>query len=212
MKFSFSKVSLTNPLHYLLAGILLFLPFSLSFLFFSLENQKIERLGERVLFVQNKLKTQDIQVKKEKKNLILIKNSKPSYLEEALSSLSFLKRERQKWKIHTSQMTPTDPIKKRKAFLEGGGNHLEFSESKKKKTSLFFESSLKQKRAVELNAEDLKSVLCLIEGVEIAPYLPKEGSPQLLITSFSLEKKYPSETGDRNYTLQMELIKREKIQ
>lgn len=210
MKLSFSKISLTNPLHYLLAGSLLFLPFAFSFLFFSLENQKIELLGERVLFVQNKLKTQDIQMTKEKRNLSLIKNSKPSYLEETLSSLSFLKRERQKWKIYTAQVNPSDATKKRTAFLEGGENHLEFSEGKKKKTPLFTESTLKQKRAVEINEEDLKSVLCLIEGVEIAPYLPKEGSPQLLVTSFSLEKKRPSETGDRNYTLQMELIKREK--
>jgi hypothetical protein len=211
MKTSFLKPSLMNPVHYLLASLFLFLPFSLSFLYFSIENQKIELLGERVLFVQNKLKTQDIQGKKEKKNLRLIKNSKPSYLEESLKSLSFLKRERQKWKIHTAQKDPTDAIKKRTAFLEGEDNHLEFSESKKKKNSFFTESILKQKRTVELNEEDLKSVLCLVEGVEIAPYLPKEGSPQLLITSFTLEKKSPSETGDRNYTLEMELIKRESI-
>ena len=162
------------------------------------------------MFVQNKLKTQDIQVNKEKKNLTLIKNAKPSSFENSLTSLSFLKRERQKWKIHTAQMHSSPAIKKRTAFLEGGENHLEFSEGKKKKTSLFTESVLKQKRAVEINEEDLKSILCLIEGVKIAPYLPKEGSPQLLITSFALEKKPPSETGDRNYTLQMELIKRDK--
>lgn len=192
-------------------GALLFVPFAASLLLFCWENAKVEELGERVLFVQNKMQTQNISKSKEKKNLTLIKTSRPSYLQESLESLPLLKRERQKWKIHTAQVAPSEKVKKRMEFLDSPLNHLEFSQGKTKKTSLFLETPLKQKRAVEINEEDLKAILCLVEGVEIGPYTPKAGAPQLLITSFSLEKKPTEETGERNYMLHMDLIKREQV-
>ena len=195
----------------LLNGGLLFLPFAASLLLFCWENNKVEELGERVLFAQNKVQTQNISKSKEKRSLSLIKSSRPSYLQESLESLPLLKRERQKWKIHTAQVAPSEKIKKRMAFLEDGSNQLAFSQGKAKKTSLFLETPLKQKGAVEINEEDLKAILCLVEGVEIGPYTPKLGAPQLLITSFSLEKKPAEETGERNYILHMDLIKREQV-
>lgn len=204
MKFSLPKKFPITPSNLTIGATLLLLPLLTSLLFFSLENQKIEENYEKLLVLQK------INKKQEEKNIFLINNSKPDYLENTLKSLSFLKNEKQKWKIFLSQIEPSPSMKEQASFLEEGGNSLEFEKGESKKGPIFIETILKQKKPVELNKDDLKSLLCLIENVSIPPYTPKIGIPQLLITSFELKKKNIFETEEKVYSLEMQLIKREK--
>ncbi len=72
----------------------------------------------------------------------------------------------------------------------------------------FARSKRRQQTPIELNEEDLKRLLCLIEGATIWPYGPKEGRPQLIIKDFTLSKKeLPSQ--EKVYVVSIQLIKRE---
>ena len=211
MKITLSKELFTSPLILSTTSLLLLLPFFFSFFIFTHQNEKIKAFEERVLFVQKQTLKKEAQIKKEEKILSQIAHSTPSYLEDCLHSMSFLATERQKWKIFISQVEPSQSMKERSIFLENGANRLEFIEGETQKNGIFVEQEVKQKSPVEINEEDLKSLLCSIEGVKIHPYEPKEGAPQILIKSFEMEKKSVEDTKEKNYSVQMQLIKRQGI-
>jgi len=68
-----------------------------------------------------------------------------------------------------------------------------------------------QQHVVEVNEEDLKRLLCLIEGTTIWPYGPKEGRPLLIIKDFKLSKKELF-SKEKVFSLSMQLIKRENLE
>ena len=150
-------------------------------------------------------------IKKEEKILSQIAHSTPSYIEDCLHSMTFLATERQKWKIFISQIEPSQSMKERSVFLENGANRLSFVEGEPQKNKLFTEQEILQKNPIEINEDDLKSLLCSIEGVKIHPHVPKEGAPQILIKSFEIEKKTIEDTKEKNYKVQMQLIKRQGV-
>jgi hypothetical protein len=85
---------------------------------------------------------------------------------------------------------------------------LVFVEEAVRSTELFREVELSQQQPVEVNEEDLKRLLCLIEGVTIWPYGPKEGRPLFIIKDFKLSKQeLPSK--EKVFLIAMQLIRRE---
>lgn len=102
-----------------------------------------------------------------------------------------------------------DTMQKRLNSLKEGKNRLLFSEEKIRSKDKMREVFEKQQHPVEINDEDLKQLLCVIEGVTIWPYGPKEGKPQLIIQDFQLSKKR-THAQDHVFVVNMNLIKREK--
>ena len=92
------------------------------------------------------------------------------------------------------QIAKSDPLFLQKAFSlkNAWQNSLEFIEKDRKKMALFEEVEVVQKNPVLLPIEDIKELLCIVEGVSIPPYIPLDGRPQILIPSFSLEKTEPA--------------------
>jgi hypothetical protein len=162
-------------------------------------------------YLQEKVEKKEILKKREEKILSQITNSHTKYLENVLGSLVFLASERKKWQLFSEQMEPTHPIRERVSFLQSQNNTLKFIQTEKRKNSLFQETEEKQQHPVEMSEEDLKSLLCYLEGAQIHPYAPKEGAPQILIKSFELEKKNIVGTAEKTYEIQTQLIKREAL-
>ena len=125
-------------------------------------------------------------------------------------SLSFLGPEQQKWKMCLAQMGSSPEIQEKYAFLEKMDNTLELTLESSKKAPLFEEKEFSQQRPIKINGDDLKNILSFIENVSIGSYHPVQQAPQVLITSFSLKKSNFSEMQEKIYTLQMQLLTRQK--
>ncbi len=195
-------------------GILLLaapVPFFIFLFHFIFGMQKLEQLeGEMHRIHQKMVFLQETQ-RKESFLLASLKNPDPHYLDKHVETLTFLLPEIKKLEAIQSEDSEDEHVAKRLQWLREGGNRLRFSEENIRANELFRETEEKQQTAIELNEEDLKKLLCLIEGTTIWPYGPKEGRPQLIIKDFKLAKKeLPSH--EKLYTVSMELIKRENLE
>jgi hypothetical protein len=172
--------------------------------------QKLNQLESEVDRIHTKaIRTQEIQ-QKENSLLTSLKNPDPHYLDKNIETLTFLLPEVKKLESLIAENPEEENILRRLQFLKNGGNRLAFSEEQIRSNDLFTEIEQKQQNPVEMNEEDLKKLLCLIEGITIWPYGPKEGRPQLIIKDFRLSKKELS-SQEKVYVVSMELIKRENL-
>lgn len=130
------------------------------------------------------------------------------YIDKHLETLTFLESEIKKMQMLISESSMDDATQKRLQFLKEGSNRLLFAEDKIRSKNKIREVSERQQHPIETNEEDLKKLLCLIEGVTIWPYGPKEGRPQLLFQDFHLSKKHV-DAQDHVFVVTMNLIKRE---
>jgi hypothetical protein len=140
-----------------------------------------------------------------------LKNPDPHYLDKHVEPLTFLLPEIKKLETIQLENPDEEQIAKRLQWLKEGDNRLRFSEEQIRANALFRETEEKQQHSVELNEEDLKKLLCLIEGITIWPYGPKEGRPQLIIKEFKLTKKELS-SYEKVFVVSMQLIKRENLE
>ncbi|NGX50929.1 MAG: hypothetical protein K1060chlam2_00781 [Chlamydiae bacterium] len=131
------------------------------------------------------------------------------YLDHTLEAATFLKPEVDALELVNghSAFESSDSVKKRLDFLTKGMNRLIFSEESRHSLNQIEELTLKQKRPVEVDSEDLKKLLSLVEGVTIGEYKAQELSPQLIIRRLTLLKKKVA--GRETFLLEMQLIKRE---
>lgn len=194
-------------------GLLLFaapLPFFIFFFHFIFGVQKLEQLEEEMNRIHHKMVFLQEAQRKENFLLASLKDPDPHYLDKYVETLTFLLPEIKKLEAIQSENLEDEQITKKLQWLKEGGNRLRFSEEHIRANELFRETEEKQQNPIELNEEDLKKLLCLIEGTTIWPYGPKEGLPQLIIKDFKLAKKeLPSH--EKLYTVSMELIKRENF-
>lgn len=93
-------------------------------------------------------------------------------------------------KIHqTADYAEYKPIGERISFLTGEGNQIKFQKISSSNGGYFKESHFKLEHPVEMNCDDVKKILALVEGVKIDKYLPNPMRPQLILTSFDLNLK-----------------------
>lgn len=210
MKIPYFKEAFFTPKILVCISALSILPCLVSFCFLYTKQQKIGTLEEQVLFLQTKMEKKKQTRLQEEKILSQIQNAKQNYIQEQLTTLPFLISEKQKWKMCLAGLDSSLEIKEKYAFLEIMDNKIEFSENSLQKTSLFEERELSLLKPIKLNEEDLKNLLSSIEGVAIGPYHQAKGAPQMIITSFSLEKSTFSEMQEEIYTVQMQLLTRQK--
>lgn len=177
------------------------LPLFGSLVFFWTTNCKTKQLEEHFLAFQIKAKQKKASIEEENRILTQIKKSSPSFLEKNLRSLSFLESNRQQQQFHLLDADPDLNIRSLEVVKEEQ-NTLEFIEAQKRNTSFFAETELQQKKSLLVNANDIKTILLLLEQ-------PKLQMPQIIIQSFSLEKVQKENYKDELYQLSLQLIQRE---
>jgi hypothetical protein len=135
------------------------------------------------------------------------------YIDKHLETLSFLEPEiRDIQKIVKQKNYPDDEVlKKRLEFLTGENNDLVFSEGVVQNYGDFQETLETQVRPIQVNIDDLKKILSLIEGIPMNGEKLPPNRPQLIIIDFKLDKK-GVRPGTDAFVLNMKLIKREFIE
>lgn len=132
------------------------------------------------------------------------------YIDKDIESIDLLEPEIESLTkvVNNPNFAEDDNIRKRLSFLGGPQNNLSFTEGVVQSTPFFQETTETLVHPVEVNMADLQNILAKIEGVEIGPYKPGPGRPQLIILDFKLEKKGISEKNEV-FNLNMKLLKRE---
>lgn len=146
-------------------------------------------------------------------NMIVWEHFKESdhfYVDKHLETLSFLEPEVEELQklVNNKNFAGDENVKKRLEFLTGSGNNLLLSEGSVQAYPFFQETAASLAHPIEVNLEDLKELLALIEGQTIGPYKPGPGRPQLIITDFKIDRKEATE-GNEVLLLNLKILKRE---
>ncbi|NDE82289.1 MAG: hypothetical protein EB051_01565 [Chlamydiia bacterium] len=163
---------------------------------------QLESLHQRSQLVQRKKNT-------EEQILSQMQGADPYYLDKYVESLSFLEAEQKKWERLSLLEESTAAVAKRMDFLRSNKNKLAFAEGMIVQEGRFKEVEEKQKHPIEINEDDLKKILSVLEGVDISPYLCPEKHPQCIIKQFELTKKMHQDIKEKVFILSMQLLKRE---
>lgn len=133
------------------------------------------------------------------------------YLDHVLEAVTFLKPEVEALKLVSNHpaFESSINVKNRLDKLTKGDNRLLFLEENRKVQNHIEELDLKQKSPVEINSDDLKYLLTLVEGVTIGENKPPKFSPQFIVRRMALKKKKLAER--ETFLIEMHLIKREVV-
>ncbi len=115
-----------------------------------------------------------------------IEKADGQYLQNYLSSQSFLRKERYRLISLAENHTLSPLQKERLRFLTDGQNSLQWTPGKKVKTPLWRYVEFKQTHSVEVDEEDIQKILAHIEGISIGPYCPNSGRPPMTIKQCEL--------------------------
>jgi len=174
--------------------------------YYSTRVQQFCILEERIETLHEKKQQVDQIQRRQHSFMSTLSGADPLYIDKHLESLIFLESEIKKLE---TQITDTNELAaKRLSFLKEGENRLLLVEEKIRTKNKMREVVEKMQHPIEIHEEDLKKLLCLIEGVTIWPYGPKEGRPQLLFHDFHLIRKQQPPSG-AVFSLDFNMIKRE---
>lgn len=153
--------------------------------------------------------------KAEKENFInRHSNANPYFVDAYIESLSFLECEKNTIKSLLNHPAIADKkvFASRLDFLTGSQNKLSFTEEAVRSNSTMKEIEEKQRTPVQMDEEDVKKLLSILEDVQIENNRPiSESRPQIVITDFRLEKKQtPVKTSV--FEVEIQFLKREFFQ
>lgn len=209
-KFCFSQ---KRPLFFYCA---LALPVFIGSFYSFLQYKKIMNLEERFETACKKGKTALMRKKKREYFIQRYTNANPYFLDEHIESLTFLGEEIRTLEtlIQHPAIADKRPLEARLDFLTEGQNRLSFTEEAIRSSTFVKETEEKQRHPVQMNGEDLKKLLSLVEDLPIessSVYEGQEHRPQIIITDFRLEtKQTPLKTNV--FEVEMQFLKREFIQ
>lgn len=194
-------------LYIMIAGLL-----PLLFVLFSFIS-KLSSVDQLQLSIQS---VQNLALQREKKQAVNIalrnsyRDADHFYIDKYVEPLDFLKPEIESLQkiVSNPNFSEDENIKKRLEFLTGPANNLSFTEGAVQSNPFFQETTETLVHPVEINLEDLQMILSKIEGVDIGPYSPSPGRPQLIIIDFKLDKKNISDKNEV-FGLNLKLLKRE---
>lgn len=187
------------------------IPFFICLFHFFFGVQKLTQLEDEMERIHVKMTMLQESRQKESSLLASLKNPDPHYLDKHVETLIFLLPEIKKLETIQLENPEEELTAKRLHFLKEGANRLRFSEEQIRANDQFRETEEKQEQPIELNEEDLKKLLCLLEGVTIWPYGPKEGRPQLIIKDFKITKK-ELPPHEKVFVVSLQFIKRENLE
>ncbi len=186
------------------------LPFFACFFHFLSKAQELTALDFEIERIHTKVTHLEQIQKRESALLAPLKNPDPQYLDKYVETLHFLLPEIKKLEALQLENFDDELLNKRLQFLKSNHNQLTLNEEQIRSNDLFKEIEATTQHTIEVNEEDLKRLLCLIEGSTIWPYGPKEGRPLLIIKDFTLSKKELF-SKEKVFVISMQLIKRESL-
>jgi hypothetical protein len=188
--------------------VLLCLPLACAALFLFFQYTEIQNLESR--FANSARKAKIALQRKDRRERFLIRYSQvnPYFLDEEIESFSLLQNEKQRLELLLNH--PAFPnhqlLKERLSFL--AENRLAFAETNIRTSAQVKEVEEKQRHPVQMDEEDLKQILLLIEDLPSESSLASEKRPQIVIKDFRLRKQQTHlQTGI--FEVDMELLKRE---
>lgn len=198
----------THPYAFFSLLILAPLPMLYFLYCFYCHMQDLSDLQQRLDIIQIKALNLRLQKEKESSFYNQINQADHYYIDKYLETLSFLEPEIKTFKSQLAENADSSFFNKIKYLEES--NRLLFSEDAIRQNDQIQEVEERQQVPVEMNEQDLKKLLTLVEGVHISPFTPKSNRPQLIIKNFELAKKTITPQ-DPVFVVNMQLIKREKI-
>jgi hypothetical protein len=184
-----------------------FIYFLCSF-FFQMDSLSI--LEERLERINAKAAQYALNKKREEQFLTDIKTVDHFYIDKHVETLVFLEPEIKRIEALFSHGEYEESLKKRLHTLKEGPNKLAFAEDKIRSADLVREGEFHLQHPVEVNEEDLKKLLSLIEGQAIGAYSPAPRKPQIIIKNFELTKK-PLSSQEGVFIINLQMIKREAL-
>ncbi len=159
----------------------------------------------RLIYIDNLVKS---QTAKQALNVALREihaEPDPFYLEHQLEALPLLGKECQAIEelMNAPQYTGNEAAEKRLAFIQGGNNRLIFRDAAPQSKNGLQETLYTLTQPVEVDGENLKTILSLLED-------HKSNQPLLLITDFQLKRK-EHVGGNQNFELTLNLLKKEFV-
>ncbi|MBA3816274.1 MAG: hypothetical protein H0X29_07095 [Parachlamydiaceae bacterium] len=194
-------------LYLLLAGLV---PIFFGWLTFSSQLDSVSNLENNILQVQSQAFSRE---NKQSINMAVKQHYSDAdhfYIDKNLESITLLEPEIDSLKNLTSNPNFNDDenVKKRFESLFGPANRLSFTEGVVQSSPAFQEVTETLVHPVEINVNDLRHILCLIEGIPIGNCTPAPNRPQLIVLDFKIDKKSVSEKNEV-YLLNLKLLKRE---
>lgn len=194
-------------IYLMLAGLI---PIIIGWLSFSSELEQTRTLDNQLWSLQEQAYSRE---RKQAANMAVLSHFRDAdhfYIDKYLETLAFLEPEIESLKNMSSNPNfPEDEnIKKRLDLLTGTENSMVFTEGVVQSTPIFQEVTETLVRPVEVNVNDLKQILCRIEGISLAGCIPPPNRPQLIVLDFKIDKKTVSEK-NQVFLLNLKLLKRE---
>ncbi len=208
----FEKIGKATLYKYFFHGFACFLLFSslsLFVFFFSKERTLAEQASRLSSLCEKRNETLQKRIYK-KDFLAQYQAFDPFFLEKNLETLFLLKKESQEIESHLRHPAffSQEDLRCRLEFLQGNQNRIKFKEDAFRHSPLFDEVELSLTHPVEINKDDLATILSNIEGVKIQKNLLPPGRPQLIIRKMELEKKKETQ---ETLLLNLQLVKREYL-
>lgn len=182
----------------------------LAFCYYLSSQSELENLGWTAIQLKKRQQWRQQKEYLEKKLQIQLKVADRDYIEKEVESLKFLDPELKKIQALLHSDPDNAPLKDRLRFIEGEQNRLHFREQNFQRAGGFQEVEVIQDHPVEMNRNDLKSLLARIENQPIGPFQPGENPPGLLIKKFDLLKK-PIGSTEETFVINLELTKQEMV-
>ena len=183
-------------------------PLLIASFFLYQEVLQYQELQERFLKASRKEQLAMERMGRKERFLHRYSQATPYFLDQTIESLPLLQKEKEQLKslLNHPAFPESVAIKERLSFIEE--NRLAFKEEKIETSKQMKEVQEKQRHPVQMDENDLKQILALLEDVQIDECLPKIHSPQILIKEFHL-KKIETPLQQEVFEVEMDLIKRE---
>ncbi len=155
---------------------------------------KIEALEERAISSENSKSTRDTVWQK-------AEHSNPLYLSQVVEALPLLTPELNRVQALARQYPSNTALQERVSFLQGDKNRIRFVQEAERSGPFFQETEHKMQNTVQMNEDDLRNFLTVIEDKEA------KDRPLLFIKDFDL-KRLREKADEIVYSVQVELLKR----
>jgi hypothetical protein len=194
-------------MYLMLAGLI---PIFVAWFSYSSKLDRVNQLKQQVYHLQDQA---FIRENKQSSNMAVrlhFSDADHFYIDKNLETLSFLEPEIESLKsmLNNPNFPDDDNIKKRIETLTGNGNSMVFTEGVVQSTPIFQEVTETLVHPIEVNVNDLRRILCNIEGIALGDCVPTPDRPQLMILDFKIDKKNVSEKNEV-FLLNLKLLKRE---
>lgn len=189
-----------------------FIPIFFTIFYLSGQLTEVENLKNSLTLVEAQAFSRE---KKQALNMAVKEHFKGAdhfYVDKYLESQTFLSPEIESLQklVNNRYFAGDESVRKRLDYITSQKNSLLFSESNVQTYPFFQETTASLVHPIEININDLKRILSLVEGRTIGTNKPGPNRPQMIILDFKIDKKEASENNEV-LLLNMKILKREYL-